>query len=390
MTGNKKVAIVSCYFQPNYGSQLQAYATQRILDKLGIANETICIGGLRKEINRAKYRYFISRIFHLDTIRDKMATVRKAIAIRRYPDYARNSAIRKAKFDEFAVTMFRLSRIYGSKAELGRCAGDYSTFIVGSDQLWLPSNIEADYYTLNFVPDSIKKIAYATSFGVSSLPHKQAVKATAFLGRLDSIAVREKSGQDIVMKLTGRDVPIVCDPTLLFTAAEWDETASASPHAGEKYIFCYFLGNNPPQREWVKRLKETTGCSIIQMQHCDEYISCDEVFADHTPYDIGPKEFISLIRDAEYVCTDSFHCTVFSILYSKRFFTFRRYGKDSTVSTNSRLYSLLSLAGLESRMLKGDEDTTACSKSGIDYGPVHNRIDSLRQKSVEWLCNSLA
>lgn len=385
----KRVALVTCYFQPNYGSQLQAYATQRALDKLGIENETIRIDGLRNEINKAKYRYFLSRIFDMNTINDKMATVRKVVAQWRNPEYARNLSVRVRMFREFADTMFRLSDTYSSKEELTRSANRYSAFLVGSDQLWLPSNIEADYYTLNFVPDKIRRIAYATSFGVSTLPKRQAGKAKHFLKRIDHIAVREKSGQELVKKLTGQGVPVVCDPTLLFTAEEWNEMASVKPFTGGKYIFCYFLGNNPEQRDWVKRLSAHTGYKIVQMKHCDEYIDSDEGFADETPYDVGPKEFIRLIRDACYVCTDSFHCSVFSMLYSKRFFTFRRYNNDSPISTNSRLYSLLSLAGIEERLLCGNEDITSCTGMKIDYDQVHTKLGELRRFSYNWLESAL-
>lgn len=80
-----------------------------------------------------------------------------------------------------------------------------------------------------------------------------------------------------------------------------------------------FLGNNPPHREFAKRLKEATGCKIIALTHLDEFVKSDEGYADETPYDIDPADFLNLIRNAEYVCTDSFHCSVFSILYKRQF-----------------------------------------------------------------------
>ena len=103
-----------------------------------------------------------------------------------------------------------------------------------------------------------------------------------------------------------------------------------------KYILCYFLGNNPLHREFAKRLKEVTGCKIIALTHLDEFVKSDEGYADETPYDIDPADFLNLIRNAEYVCTDSFHCSVFSILYKRQFFTFRRYNRNTKQSTNSR------------------------------------------------------
>lgn len=389
MSSLNKIALVTCYFQPNYGSQLQALATQMAFDKMGIDNETIMIDGLLPEINKAKYRYFLSRIFNLDTIKDKMATVRKFIAKKRNKEYAKNLSVRIDKFSEFANTKFHLSKQYNSKSELTDAAHDYKAFVVGSDQLWLPSNIAADYYTLTFVPDDVCKMALSTSFGISQLPKKQAEAAKMFLPRINHLSIRETSGQKLIKDLTGLDVPVVCDPTLLFDSNDWDAVVPKGNFAEGKYIFCYFLGNNPEQRVWAKAFANKYDCRIIQMQHCDEYIKSDEGFADETPYNVGPFEFIQLIRNAEFVMTDSFHCTVFSMLYRKNFFSFRRYNNDGIVSTNGRLYSLLKIADLENRMLNGDESIDICNT--IDtFDDVHKRIAELRKFTWDWLKNAVA
>lgn len=391
----QKVALVTCYFQRNYGSQLQAFATQMAFDKLGVDNETIRIDGLLKEINIAKYKYFLSRIFDINTIKDKMATIRKTWARKRHSDYSANLAVRYAKFEDFANSMFTLSERYNCKAQIVCLAKRYAAFVVGSDQLWLPSNIAADYYTLNFVPNDIPKIALATSFGVSELPRKFGLKAGEFLRRLDFVSVREMSGQKLVKQWADRDVPVVCDPTILFTAEEWIRALNASENGkryaeGQKYLFVYFLGNNPWERDVVKRVQQATGLKIVQIAHCDEYVKSDVGFADYTPYNVGPKEFVELIRDAEYVFTDSFHCTVFSMLNNKRFFTFPRYNNDGPASTNGRLYSLLSLVHLERRMIR-KTDAFSVEMLEDNLGPlqVHHELDVLRHVTWEWLTNVL-
>ena len=219
----KKVAIVSCYFQHNYGSMLQAYATQMALDKLGYENETIDISGFRGEIKKAKIKYFIKASLTSDILLNKIGMA-KNVAIKKFlkNEYVSLAKIRDRKFDDFYKKYFRLSEKYESKAELAdKCAEKYSAVIVGSDQLWLPANIAADYYTLNFVPESVNTIAYATSFGQSTLPKDSAKKAKIFLNRIKHISIREESGQKLIKELTGRDVPIVCDPTLLFTGEDW-------------------------------------------------------------------------------------------------------------------------------------------------------------------------
>ena len=392
----KKIALVTCYFQPNYGSQLQAFATQEAFVKLGLEHETIMIDGLLPEINKAKYKYFLSKILDVNTVKDKMATVRKLLAKKRNPEYARNLEVRYRMFRDFASNMFTLSERYDSKLQLGESAHDYAAFVVGSDQLWLPSNIAADYYTLNFVPDDVCKIALATSFGISVLPEKYGRKAGEFLNRIDYVSVREISGQKLVKQWADRDVPVVCDPTIMFDADGWKKAIGADGDGkrfanGEKYLFVYFLGNNPWEREIVKRVRKETGLKIVQIAHSDEYVKSDEGFADFTPYNVGPREFVELIRDAEYVFTDSFHCSVFSMLNSKRFFTFPRYSNDGPASTNGRLYSLLSLVKQEKRMVRKSDVFNVADrlKEEVDYKVVHGELDKLRQFTWNWLEKAL-
>ena len=392
----KKIALVTCYFQPNYGSQLQAFATQEAFVKLGLEHETIMIDGLLPEINKAKYKYFLSKILDVNTVKDKMATVRKLLAKKRNPEYARNLEVRYGMFRDFAANMFTLSGRYDSKAQLGESAHGYAAFVVGSDQLWLPSNIAADYYTLNFVPDDVCKIALATSFGISVLPAKYGRKAGEFLNRINYVSVRETSGQKLVKQWADRDVPVVCDPTIMFDAEEWKKAIGADGDGkrfanGDKYLFVYFLGNNPWEREIVKRVRKETGLKIVQIAHSDEYVKSDEGFADFTPYNVGPREFVELIRDAEYVFTDSFHCSVFSMLNSKRFFTFPRYSNDGPASTNGRLYSLLSLVKQEKRMVRKSDVFNVADrlKEEVDYKVVHGELDKLRQFTWSWLEKAL-
>ena len=387
----KKTGVVSCYFQHNYGSMLQALATQMALDKLGYENETIDISGINSEIKKAKINYFIKASLSSDILLSKVGMA--ATALRRKlskSDYGRNTIIRNKEFDDFYRKNFRLSCIYNSKEELGKNVEEnYSAILVGSDQLWLPGNIAGDYYTLNFVPDGVNTIAYATSFGQSELPKDSAKKATVFLKRIRHIGVREESGQKLIQEITGRNVPVVCDPTLLFTGKEWMDIQKEEAIIREPYILCYFLGNNPPHREFAKNLKEETGFKIVALVHLDEYVKSDEGYADYTPYDIDPADFLNLIRNAQYVCTDSFHCSVFSMLYEKTFFTFKRYTRKTKSSTNSRLYTLFKLTGVTGRILDGNEDILACLNMKIDYEKVHKNLAEIRKESYQYLVNDL-
>lgn len=383
----KKIAIVSCYFQHNYGSMLQALATQMALDKLGIENETINIEGFRSEIKKSKIKYFVKASLTSDILASKFGMA-KTVARRKLikDDYSLKSRERSKLFDDFYKENFRLSKKYNSITELSsKCASNYSAVLVGSDQLWLPANIAADYYTLSFVPKNVNSVAYATSFGQSSLPSDISKNASVFLKNIKHIGVREESGQKLVKQLAGRDVPVVCDPTLLFSGEEWLKIQKIEPIITEPYILCYFLGNNPPHREFAKRLREATGLKIVALVNLDEYVKSDNDYADFTPYDVNPADFLNLIRNASYVCTDSFHCSVFSILYRKIFFTFRRYTRNTKSSTNSRLDTLFNMVGIDNRIFYGDEDVINVLNQKIDFEYANGRLAKEREKGYEFI-----
>ncbi|AQR95081.1 polysaccharide pyruvyl transferase family protein [Clostridium saccharoperbutylacetonicum] len=385
----KKVAIVSCYFMKNYGSMLQAYATQKILDNFGVENETICIKGLDKEIKYRKMKYFASKVLDIDTVRNKWSFIKHSIyKIINLCGFKDKMKKRSAAFEKF-LPLFHISREYASFDQLKNAVSSYSSVIVGSDQLWLPSNISADYYTLNWVPYEINKISYATSFGVAHLETRFQNLAKSFLARINYLSVRELSGKKLIKEITGIDAKIVCDPTLLFTADEWMDIQPIERLIKKPYIFCYFIGNNREQRQFVNKLKIVTGYKIVALLHIDEFIRYDEAFVDEAPYHITPGDFINLIRNAEYVCTDSFHGSVFSILNKKKFFTFKRFKANRKGSTNSRLDSLFNLLGLEERMLSPNDDVEHCIHMKIDYETVHKKLNSFREESKKYLREAL-
>lgn len=386
----KKVGIVSCYFQHNYGSMLQALATQMALDKLGYENETIDISGFNGEIKKAKMLYFAKASLTSGILLTKLGRAKAAIIQKlRKSEYTENIKVRNKAFKRFENQYFKMSPVYNSKKELGENCGKYQAVLVGSDQLWLPGNIAADYYTLNFVPKNINSIAYATSFGQSSLPKDSEKLAQIFLNKIKHIAVREETGAKLIRDITGRKVPVVCDPTLLFNGEDWMNIQNEKSLIEGEYIFVYFLGSNELHRDFVKRLKKETGLKVVCLPHIDEFVKADEECADIKLYDIDPGQFLTLIRNAKYVCTDSFHCSVFSIQYQKEFFTFRRFASGNKQSTNSRLDTLFNLTGIEGRLLIGDESINDVISVKTDYMEVHERLENNRKLSYDYLKDSL-
>lgn len=384
----KKVGIVSCYFKNNYGSMLQAYATKKILDNNDIPNETINIDN-NIDFKKGKRKYYVSQLFNFKFIKSKFGMIKLKLDKKMVKDLGKNINTRDSKYKEFRKE-FNLSiscRDYKSLSQIAE--KKYSDIIVGSDQLWLPVNVVSDYYTLNWVPDNINKVSYSTSFGISKIPDKYTEKYQKFLSRINHLSVREESGKKICDRY-GIEAKIVCDPTILLTREEWEHEMVQERIIEDKYILCYFLGSNIEHRKFAERLKKKTGYKIVSLNHADEYVKYSDIFADITPYDIGPREWINLIKNAEYVCTDSFHGTVFSLLFNKKFFDFRRYSEKNKMSTNSRIDSLLDLAGVDkNRILLGNEDIDTVIKYKINYSKVNKNIDKIRIESKKWLLNSL-
>lgn len=153
---------------------------------------------------------------------------------------------------------------------------------------------------------------------------------------------------------------------------------------------CYFLGKNPNHREFANRLSKKTGIEIISLPHSDEICKADFNFGNFTPLHVGPKEFVNLVAHASYVCTDSFHCTVFSNLFSRQFYSFGRYANAKNVaSTNSRIPSLLSILGNHERFIDSTTPISDSLLTPIDYGLVQKNIEKLRLSSLDYLKKAL-
>lgn len=137
-------------------------------------------------------------------------------------------------------------------SELSEYALTCCGVILGSDQVWNPQNLEMNYHTLNFLPVSIPKVTYAPSFGVSRVLRYQK-RTRDYLSKIKHISVRELAGSIIVKELTGKGVPVVCDPTALLTREQWNILKSNKSYTSDKHIFCYFLGKNVKYQNFVRK-----------------------------------------------------------------------------------------------------------------------------------------
>ena len=382
-----KVALAINYDYHDYGGMLQAFATQRFLEKQGIDSDAINFDNVKGDISRRKWKYFLSNMMDISIVKEKSRLIEKKIRQKTNARLKAQMAERDNAFDKFCTSHFKVSRPFASWEDMAKASQkEYDAVIVGSDQLWLPSNVMADYYTLNWVPGNVKKIAYATSFGIGNIPQKYKEMYRQYLTRIDYLSARETSGQEIISELTDKSVPLVNDPALLLDAKGWDEVIKDKPIINDKYIFCYFMGDNPEQREFVKRLAKEKGLKIVALLHLDQFIETDEHYADYTPWDISPADFVNLVKYAEYVCTDSFHGTVFSIIYSRNFFTFKRFNKKASLSTNTRITSLLTRVGLMDRLVVNLDKRP---DNINDWRKIQECVSDFRNASGSWLIESI-
>lgn len=378
----KKIGLVSVH-NPNYGSMLQTYALHTYLKSQDISNEIILY------TKKKDWKQFV-RLFNVALVIMKGRVVFRDLYCKLFhKDIAEQLMVRIDKFNEFKKKYFDFSRNHIGWNDLKTTNNDYDTFIIGSDQVWNPINIGTDFFNLLFTDDDKYRISYASSFGTSSIPLSQVNKTKLYLNRIQSLSTREMAGVKIIKELTGRDAQLVCDPTLLIDKDYWVKLKGEERFIKEKYIFCYFLGNNPPHREFANKFKKKTGYKLVALQHLDELVLSDIPFADIKPFNVGPAEFVNLIANAEYILTDSFHGTIFSLLFKKQFFTFSRFESSSKASTNSRIESLLNLVGVTGRYIKATENIDECMQRNIDFELAHERINKIQKSSRQYLKESL-
>ena len=373
-----KIGLV-CVTNHNYGSILQTFALQTIVNNLGVETEIV-------RYNESKFSK-IRRLRNKEYMRTRFKVIEKKITLTfLYRKYSHLLQERNIAFSKFISTNLKFSDVLFSLSELNRKAYNYDIVLLGSDQVWHPMNLYMNFFTLNFVPDKIIKAAYAPSFGVSKIPKSYKESYRKYINRIQYLSCREAAGVDTIYDLTGKKPAMVCDPTMLLSKEDWLQVLPGKTKYPFKYIFCYFIGDNPEQRELVLKLKETTGYKIITLLHIDEYISSDSNYGDYTPFDVDPLDFLELIKNAEYIMTDSFHASVFSILFHKAFFTFNRFENIKEKSTNSRIDSLLGVLDLtERRVSSKDTIEILLNKKEIDFEAVDLKLFHFREASLNYL-----
>lgn len=378
------VGVCIKYYHENYGGVVQCFAFTEFLKNNGVEFQLIKYNkknGLKGIIKN------LPRIFNKVLLKDKYEQFKKIIGLKKNKDFKANYLIRMNTIHNFQKHYFTNILEVNSYKELSKIAVKFDCFISGSDQLWSPAGLPTNFFNLMFVPDQIKKVSYASSFGVSNIPWYQKTRTKKFLLRFDNISVREEQGAKIINELIHKKVDIVVDPVFLLTKNEWELILGDKLIMSDSYIFAYFLGDNEIHRREVIDFAKRKKIKIVTMPHLDQYIKKDEHFGDVQLYDVDPFDFLRLIRNANYICTDSFHGTAFSILFNKQFIVFDRYKKNSTTSKNSRIESICNMLDLTWRRFNGNNMNILDEK--IDYQDVNEKLDKLTSKSKKYLLDSL-
>lgn len=365
-----KVGLMTWFHYHNYGTALQIVALSRKINDYG--NDTCVIN------------YFTDARPILK-IKDKLFSRIIGKSIQRLKDhfyYEYREADRESRFDKFYADNLGFTESFTTLGELELLNGTLDAFVCGSDQIWSPPNFNPRYF-LDFVYDENRMIAYAPSLGVLDLSDDNVKKRICEnVSRFNHISTREKAGSELLAKLTGKKIETVLDPTLLLTQAEWQGYEADFDTGLRPYMLVYMLGKREDHWKAIRKIGKYLGLEVRIVPAREKDLKREGCIRES----IGPGEFLKLVHNADYICTDSFHGTVFAINYKKLFTVFERFKKNDSLNQNSRIYNILELLGLEDRLYQRNTDDY---DAAIDYSTVEMSLDAARGKSLKFLRNSL-
>lgn len=371
-----RIGIVTIHAADNYGAALQAYALQKFLRQSGQDAEIIDYRPPYM-MNGGEFKFMCSG----RDIRANAGILYIKLSNFRASVFGRQ---RKLAFNAFRKKYFKLtSRLYQSIKELQDNPPSCDALVCGSDQIWNPPvrhGLDPAYY-LGFGNESVRRISYASSFGKRQVEPVYAKPMTELLQRLNAISVREESGVKIVEELTGRHAAWVPDPTALND--DYSEIMVA-PQADD-FVFAYSLRDYQTVFDVQERVS-----NICQTRVISPYNPQHQWMAGNGCFHMGPSEWLGYINKARFVVTNSFHGTIFSILFRKSFITVALEGKKQAY--NERSFCLLERLGLSHRIFyprQSDAELTHCVNAPVDWDNVHRRLKDWRDEGIAFLCNAL-
>ena len=377
----KKTGILTLYYNNmNYGGLLQAFALPFVIQKhIGIPAEQIRYSQQNTDTD-------------LCTSKSKTSLSIYQLGINFFSALTSNKrSIRKKSFLEFMNDIPHSKNIY-SHETIQQCNSNYEIFICGGDQIWNGEMVgeHLDVYTLQFVNQGLKKIAYSPSVAISHMSKQvEDCLGKGLLG-IDRISVREKRSLDILKRLSDKKIEVVVDPVLLLNKSEWLEQSRPTKING-KYILCYLLGDSITQRKAVEIISKRLKLRIVTFPHIlvNNVRKCDLFFGDIKDYTSGPRQFLDLINNAEFVITDSFHACVFSMIFETPFIVFERNKPSEKGNMNSRIYDFLEEYHLENQLVNVEKAMNLSRIPEVDYSFAHEHWFHRRNDSIEYLTRAL-
>lgn len=367
MTNRKKIGILTFHNAHNYGAVLQAYALKTKLNRMGYEAEVL---NYRNPYIAKQYR----RVFHIDLWKRDILPSRWGKVCTEFFDifYGLKEWKRQWEVFEKFITDYLLAgqekQLTLEDLEKEQC----DVYILGSDQIWsreLTHGFDPVYFG-QFAPER-KKISYAASVPDGTIPEPEKAYFKQYLKSLTHISVREENLAKELRNLLNTEVETVIDPTLLLEKPDYEDLLLETPANHEKYVFAYFVVENENLSRCAARAAQSLGLKLIELH----YKKTPKTQGSHMIFDAGPKEFLTYIENAELVLTNSFHGTVFSILFRKKFF--------SVYQTNGRISNLLTFLNLENRHIRGDEEIDFLTD--IDYQGTEAKLEEYRSRSVAYL-----
>lgn len=361
-----KVGIVTNYGNNNYGTTLQNYATEQILKTLGLEVETI----IKSKKNLKPLKDVLYKFNKMNFSRKCYEIYRKVSKKAQCYKYKNELIKRKDKIKQF-IKMYLHEEEYIINKEMSK---KFDYFIVGSDCIW-SIDFDSSFKFLRFAPKN-KRIAFAPSFGQSTIPklYKEIYKKC--LKEFAQLSVREQTGVEIIKELTGLNAEILLDPTMLLSKEHWVFLSKKSVNKdSEKYLLTYILGN--------KLYKWTEQIDTVAKKYNLKVINLNDIH-DKKRYVEGPSEFIDYFRSAEIIFTDSFHGTIFAILFNKPFIVYKKSLWHE--SSFSRIDNLLKKFNFESRF---GESINNKEILNIDFSHVQTILEAERKKAYDYLNKAL-
>ena len=359
-----KISVITLHRIVNYGSVLQAYATQFIIEKLGYEVEIIDY-----QTRRMTMKGMIADVKYKNNMLRKSLLIRTIARIILIPSYIKRFSV----FKKFLSENLKLSKhLYTCEDDFYKYPINTDLYLTGSDQVWNPepsNGIDRPFY-ISF-DDTRKRISFSASFGISQLKENKK-QIQELLSKYEYISVREKSGLDILYDL-GLKGEWLLDPTLLLTEKEWEPFISKK-YKNKNYILVYNINREKGLDKFVRRLEQEKKLPVyfLSYQWHDFY--------KHGKLKCCPavEEFLGLIHDAEYIITDSFHGLAFSVLFNKQVMPYYPH-KFST-----RLVSLVEMAGLENQVVNENSPIDIADYS-IEWNKINKKLEMERKKSLFWL-----